>query len=605
MPTWTGNGTTNNWSESANWDTGVPTATTAAIFNGVAPNGNKNCTITLNATCANLDFTGYSGEINFANNLTVRGSITLAITMTFTGSSGMILNHTGAVTYTSNGVAFNRPLLTTQNGGGGFIMTFVGDWVVSSFILTQIGANPFQIQGTGIMTVNGNFSIGQSMLNSTMTFKIATISTLSTPGGFGSFGGTLNLDSGSDTITITDFRVGTSTINYISGNINHTGVFNSNGNCNLNLQNVAFNNFAQAGNTTCTLVSDANFNNVTIGWATSGTGVILNGGIMRCRGNFSFGQINGNGSGTAKILLVGSGTINFTSINTFFNDFEINTSGSYTITSNTRFRSFKRINGSVTAGLFTAIFAAGAILDTAGIDWYNVTLNGNGTYELVSLLTVTDTLNCLGTTTFTGSYGFTTKTFNAQTAASILTFQNINANPLAEYRITGNVTIIGTSLSRITLQSAGSATFVATANGTSLTKSSGVDPSIGMVVSQTTGTAPAGLLALFPNRPVITGVVVPSLNFTLDLNVTPSTGSISMRAGYKAVFILENNGVATQNVAYTTCQDIDSSLGQPILSFASNNDDQATNVSLFRTINWGSLDPPPVLGRNFASVYVY
>ena len=124
-----------------------------------------------------------------------------------------------------------------------------------------------------------------------------------------------------------------------------------------------------------------------------------------------------------------------------------------------------------------------------------------------------------------------------------------------------------------------------------------------MVISQTTGTAPAGFAALFPNRPVVNGGTDP--NFTIDLNVTPSVGPISMRAGYKAVFILENNGVATQNVAYTTCQDIDSSLGQPILSFASNNDDQTTNVSLYRTINWGSLDPPPVQGRNYASVYVY
>ena len=51
MPTWTGAGADNNWSTAANWDTGVPTAGTTAVFNGVAANGNKNCTITAGATC--------------------------------------------------------------------------------------------------------------------------------------------------------------------------------------------------------------------------------------------------------------------------------------------------------------------------------------------------------------------------------------------------------------------------------------------------------------------------------------------------------------------------------------------------------------------------
>jgi hypothetical protein len=264
---------------------------------------------------------------------------------------------------------------------------------------------------------------------------------------------------------------------------------------------------------------------------------------------------------------------------------------------------FEHLSGIVNFGSTTVTVASNAIFNTNPVVFNNMIINTGLTITLNSLLNISGSLTCNGTTTFQGTHGFTTSTFTAQTAASILTFQNIDANPLAEYRITGNLTIIGTALSRITLQSAGSATFVGTANGTSLTRASGAIPSIGMVVSQTTGTAPTGFLTLFPNRPVINGGTDP--NFTLDLTVTPTTGSISMRAGFKAKFILENNGVATQNVAYTTCQDIDSGLGQPILSFGSNNDDQTTNVSLFRTINWGSLDPPPVQGRNYASVYVY
>jgi hypothetical protein len=60
-----------------------------------------------------------------------------------------------------------------------------------------------------------------------------------------------------------------------------------------------------------------------------------------------------------------------------------------------------------------------------------------------------------------------------------------------------------------------------------------------------------------------------------------------MRAGFKAIFTLQSG--ATQNVAYTTTQDIDSSQGQTILSFGSNGDDLSSNVALFRTLNWGPL----------------
>jgi hypothetical protein len=360
--------------------------------------------------------------------------------------------------------------------------------------------------------------------------------------------------------------------------------------------------FATGGGQNLTLNSDMYIDNsVTIG-TVAGT---INNALYKLfvRGNIvpSVGLL-----GTATIELIGS-TNSTISAGTIQNNLTINKDigTTLTLTGNltwgTTGRTLQYTSGTIIPGTTTVTIPNSASVTINGMTFWNLTLGTSTTIIQNALNIIQGVLTCNGTTTFQGTHGFTTNIFSAQTAASVLTFQNINANPLAEYRINGNLTIIGTALSRITLQSAGSATFVGTANGTSLTKASGTAPSIGMVVSQTTGTSPAGLLALFPARPVINGGTDP--NFTLDLSVTPSTGSISMRAGYKTVFILENNGVATQNVAYTTCQDIDSSGGQTILSFQSNNDDQTTNVSLFRTLNWRSIYP--ITTKNYSSVYVY
>ena len=113
-----------------------------------------------------------------------------------------------------------------------------------------------------------------------------------------------------------------------------------------------------------------------------------------------------------------------------------------------------------------------------------------------------------------------------------------------------------------------------------------------MTVSQATGVSPAGLIGLLPNRPVITGGTSPT--FTISPSATATIGSsLAMRAGYKAKFILTNNGTSSQYVSYVTTNDIDSNGGVTILSFGSNGDDiNNSTVALFRTLNWGPLVAP-------------
>jgi hypothetical protein len=209
------------------------------------------------------------------------------------------------------------------------------------------------------------------------------------------------------------------------------------------------------------------------------------------------------------------------------------------------------------------------------------TINGNPL--------VANQITCNTNQTFAGDRGFTTGTFSSvQTVSINLTFANINASPNAEYIVTGQLTIRGIESARITLQSAGSTgNFTGTANGTTFTGSQ-ANLAAGMTLSQATGTAPTGFSNLFPARPVI--VSGGPSTWVMDLNVTPSTGSIAMRAGFKAKLTLQSG--ASQEVAFVTTQDIDSSAGQTIYAFLSNTDSAATNVNLFRTLNWGPLVAP-------------
>jgi fibronectin-binding autotransporter adhesin len=604
-------GGTGNWNSTTNWSASsgggpgasVPTISDDAIFDGSS--GSGTAVITSGATCLTLNVSAFTGTLNMANAITIGTSFTYGTSVTVTGSGGISKTGNGG-TWTSNGGTW--PNSVTLPLGGGFNTTFADNWIISGNLSGQAAAiNLIGSGGVRTITVGGNLSGGAGLNCTNIAFVLNGTGNIS-----GTFTGPSITINTSGTITQSaGMAFNTVNFTYTSGTFNAgtqgltiggaTNTFN-------NVSSISFGNiaFAAAAGQTILLNSDMNISGSLTVSSIAGT---INGLFnVNVGGNLA---LNAAGiSGTSTIVLTGStncsilaGVIqnNLTLNKTTGTTITLPTAG--TITWGANGRTLQYTSGTIVVSTSTFSIPNNVSVTINGMIFNNLTLGTSTTITQNALNTIQGVLTCNGTTTFAGTRGFTTATFNAQAAASILTFSNINANPLAEYRITGNLTIIGTALSRITLQAAGSAAFTGTANGTTLTRASGVAPSIGMVVSQATGTAPAGFSALFPNRPVINGGSDP--NFTLDLNVTPTTGSIAMRAGYKAVFILENNGVATQNVAYTTCQDIDSSLGQPILSFASNNDDQTTNVSLFRTINWGSLDPPPVQGRNYASVYVY
>lgn len=585
----------------------APTAADDVFFDGNS--GSGTVTTAATATCLTANFTGFTGTFNAATNWTIQTSLTFGAGMTITGT-GSILKQGNGGTWTFNGRTYTGGWALPS--GGGFSTTIGDDLTFVGSLSAGISGNTLTATAARIITVGGSL-LGSTQLTLTNVSFVMN--------GSGNISGTFFRSGGLALPSITintpggtinhngNFILASIVFTYVAGNWNSTSTIQFTGAAGANIVNnvstITFAAMAFAANNgqSVTLNSDMY---VTGGLGNGTTNSFINGtGRLYIGGNITPTQPIG---GTAIIEMYGATNANLAG-GTLINSLIINkaTSGTtVTLTGNLIWGGASKelvlTTGTFLPQNFGISVPNSLSVTISGMTFWNLTLGTSVILAQNALNTIQNLLTCNGTTTFTGTHGWTAARFSAQAAASVLTFQNINANPLAEYRVTQNLTIIGTALSRITLQAAGSASFTGTANGTTLTRASGTVPSIGMTISQATGTAPAGLLALFPSRPVINGGADP--NFTLDLNVTPSTGSIAMRAGYKAVFILENNGVATQNVAYTTCQDIDSSLGQPIFSFASNNDDQATNVSLFRTINWGPLDPPPVQGRNYSSVYI-
>jgi hypothetical protein len=601
MPTWTGNGADNNWSTAGNWDTGaVPTLSTSALFTGAGANGNKNVIITSGAICSNLDFTGYSGTANFANTLTIRGSgVNLGTTVVLTGSAALTLtiNSTDA-TMTSNGVVWGRPIIVNVNGSSGFTTTFTDNWTITSFTSNAVGGNPVFMAASGgaIVTLTGNLSISQPITAPSLTFRLTGIGTVGSfpfSSSSGNFNANIQIDSGANTTSLGNLILSGGSLSWISGVVSASGTLTIfSGSVTLNLQNQQLNNYIQNGSCIVTLLSDANFNNVTLG--TGGyTTITLNGvGFkLKCRGNFTHGNTSANILGSGIISLIGSGNINAVVAQSANVDFEINTSGTYVFTSNYSFggigKSFTHTSGTVVAGVFTVTFSQGYTLNISNINWYNVIFSGgSNAYVINSPLSITNNLTVSSITTiFAGDEGFTTNNLIVSLAGSTITYQ-----AGVTYKVNGSLVAIGTAASRITFQSSNRATFVGAASGTVLTYTSGTIPSIGMTLSHTNGALPAGLNNLLPIRPIIASGSSP--NFTLSNSVTPATNSISLTAGNKAFFVLGTS--ASQQLGYITTHDIDSSSGQTIYAF-----DSIIDTNLFRTLNWERLLAPVSSGIGF------
>ena|GEM_PF-1357399 len=144
--TWDGGGSTNHFSEAANWSTNtVPTATDIIVFNSTSV---KNCEVDVATTVKQIVVdTGYTGELSLVANLTVNETFTQNSGTVSLGSYGLTLKGDLTVSGTSN---FNAGTST---------VTF-----------TEPAASPVTINVTGnitfhhvVLNLNGHLDIDSSI----------------------------------------------------------------------------------------------------------------------------------------------------------------------------------------------------------------------------------------------------------------------------------------------------------------------------------------------------------------------------------------------------------------------------------------------------------
>jgi hypothetical protein len=151
--TWTGLGTTNNWSEAANWSANAaPSAGTTVLFNATS---SKNAIVdaAFAGTVNILQIaSGYAGTVSLSRNLTLTGSFTESAGTFSEGASTLLV----AGDLTENGGTFNAGTgNVTMNGTAAAQNISATGTSFNNFTLAN-GA--YSLNVTGTLTVNGTFT---------------------------------------------------------------------------------------------------------------------------------------------------------------------------------------------------------------------------------------------------------------------------------------------------------------------------------------------------------------------------------------------------------------------------------------------------------------
>ena len=145
IKTWTGAGTNELWNTGGNWNGGtIPIAGDDIVFDGLAANGKKNCTLNVTTSFSSINFTGYTntgvapfnGTFTFSSTLNIIGAVTLGVGTTYLTSgtvTSFALSVSGTSSLTSNGKILPVNLNTTI---GTFTIIgnadFAGNYVAAS-----------------------------------------------------------------------------------------------------------------------------------------------------------------------------------------------------------------------------------------------------------------------------------------------------------------------------------------------------------------------------------------------------------------------------------------------------------------------------------------
>ena len=460
MPTWTGNGANELWSTVGNWDTAVPTAATTAVFNNTGGNSNKNVTITNGATCLSLTCTGYTGQMNFANNLTIATNVTLGAGMTTSGSANIVKTGTGTLTSAgvqlSGGITLPTAASTIQTFGDNWLMT--GSFGANSGITTIIG-------GGFTASIGGNLTAPAQQTISTTPFMYLLRGTGTLSGlyaGTPTVASTIQISS-SGTITQGITTLSIVTFNYITGSYISTNSITMTGNGVNTFNNVSsllFDSiaFGPGAGQILTLNSNMYISGALTAGANSGT---INGSTMYVGGNITTNSAGLLGTSTIEMSGSSNASITTTGVGIIQNNLTINKSGGATVTLptagsitwGTTGRTLTYTAGTINVSTSTLSTPANAAVTMSGMPFYNLTLPGLATYTITTPISVSNnlTLAATGNTTFTGSGGWTCANLICSTIGRTITLANSSSG--ASYRTTANAQLTATAASPITMTS--------------------------------------------------------------------------------------------------------------------------------------------------------
>jgi len=315
------------WNNANNWSTtdgggggaGVPTTTDDVFFTG----NSISMDVDVAADSKSLDFTGFTQTITMSNTLRSLGNVTLVATMTIAGASDLRLQ--GTSTITSNGKTWPNSITMSANA----TLTLADNWTITGSFNNN----------TTVAVLNGNSlfvggGVGATGVGSTSGTTIFVMNGTGTHAG-GSFKNPLTINT-SGTITFTGtLAAGAVTYTYTAGTTITTGhtlnfgagtsgaVVNTNG-MTWNTVNLTYNG-------TVTFSSDFQMAG-TLSVGVTGVNVTVDGGIISIGGGFTTLGTTATRGGTATYKLVGTGTIDMTSLTTgvITNPMIINTNGTIT-----------------------------------------------------------------------------------------------------------------------------------------------------------------------------------------------------------------------------------------------------------------------------------
>ena len=194
----TGNyNSTTNWSASSGGASGASVPTTADDVTWDANSGAGTVVINVASVAKSINFTNFTGTVDFQNTLAVAGSMTLGIGMSFANTTGTpVLRVTAAATLTSNGVVFPYDFsVLTSN----VVITLTDDWECNNFTHDV---------GTSNATFNGNNFFINGNLTNLNTIRYITGTTVFVMQGTGSI--STSFSSGNQYITVSNLTINTS-----------------------------------------------------------------------------------------------------------------------------------------------------------------------------------------------------------------------------------------------------------------------------------------------------------------------------------------------------------------------------------------------------------